>query len=315
MDTPTAIKIFRAGTFTSMEGRPVSFTAADLADIAAAYDASADPAPLVVGHPGLDAPAYGWVAKLAVQGDELVALPDRVEPSFAAAVNAGRYPKVSARFWPPAHPANPRPGKWALQHVGFLGAAAPGVSGLGTVSFAASAEPLVTIITPTEIPNMPDPNEQAASFAAQEAALNEREAALAKREAQIEKDRKDALHSGNVSFAAAMVEKAALAPAGKDLLVGVLDQLDAGTMVSFGAAGELTPADALKKLLGGAKPLVDLGEIAPADEAAEQAAASFAAPAGYTVDPKTLQIHAKAVALQRANPNLSYDAAVREAGG
>ncbi|OYW21050.1 MAG: hypothetical protein B7Z43_11640, partial [Sphingomonas sp. 12-62-6] len=38
---------------------------ADLAATAAAYDPAKFEAPIVVGHPALDAPAYGWVRGLA----------------------------------------------------------------------------------------------------------------------------------------------------------------------------------------------------------------------------------------------------------
>ena len=67
------IRIFRAGTFTSVEGTVVSFTAEDLAAIASSYDPAVDPAPLVIGHPKMDDPAFGWAGALSVEGDVLVA--------------------------------------------------------------------------------------------------------------------------------------------------------------------------------------------------------------------------------------------------
>ena len=45
---------------------------------------------------------------------------------------------MSANFFHPSSPHNPSHGKW--QHVGFLGATAPAVSGLGTVKFAGEEE-------------------------------------------------------------------------------------------------------------------------------------------------------------------------------
>jgi len=66
-NTPPTIRIARIGTFTSNEGIAVSFGAAELEAAAAAYDPQADPAPLVVGHPRLDDPAYGWVSGLRLR--------------------------------------------------------------------------------------------------------------------------------------------------------------------------------------------------------------------------------------------------------
>ncbi|MBF0375818.1 MAG: peptidase [Alphaproteobacteria bacterium] len=138
------IHCFAAGTHTAMSGAEVTITAADLAACATAYDPKVHEAPIVIGHPAVDAPAYGWVKALeADAAGNLMATPDQVEPAFAEAVAGGRYKKVSASFWPPKHPANPRPGVWSLRHVGFLGAAAPAVKGLRPVSFADDATGLV----------------------------------------------------------------------------------------------------------------------------------------------------------------------------
>ena len=132
--TAPVIRLFRPGTFTSAEGREVSFTAADLAAVASGYDKASDPAPLVVGHPSSDDPAYGWVDSLSFADGFLTALPERVAPAFAEAVRQGSYAKVSAQFYPPEDPNNPKPGAWYLKHIGFLGAHPAAVKGLGIVS-------------------------------------------------------------------------------------------------------------------------------------------------------------------------------------
>ena len=134
--TPAALPIFRTGTHTSVDGRPFTATAAILAELAESYDPALSEAPLVVGHPALDAPAYGWTKALKSDGDVLYAEPAQVEPAFAEAVNAGRYKKVSASFYLPDSAGNPKPGKHYLRHIGFLGAAAPAVKGLQPVQFA-----------------------------------------------------------------------------------------------------------------------------------------------------------------------------------
>lgn len=311
---PPAIRIARTGTFTSNEGMQVSFGAAELAATAEAYDPAADPAPLVVGHPKLDDPAYGWVSGLAVDGDTLVATPDKVEPAFAEMVSAGRFPKVSARFYPPEHPSNPKPGAWYLKHIGFLGAHAPGIKGLGTVQFADGAdEGAVTLdFSSHEQEAALADKEKEVSFAEREAALNDREAKIAAREKADAEKAAQARHEGHVSFAEGLVSKALLAPAGKGLVVGLLDHFDATAMVSFGEAGEMAPADAFRKLFDNAVPLVSFGEHGQKPKG-QDTYVSFAAPAGYDVDPEAAALHAAATAIQQADPTLDWMTCVKRA--
>ncbi|MFV3126113.1 hypothetical protein [Niveispirillum sp. KHB5.9] len=130
------IEIFRAGTHTATNGTVLDVSVADLADIVAVYDPAKHEAPLVIGHPKMDHPAYGWVAGLRVEGDLLVADAHQLDAAFADAVDAKRYKKVSASFFLPGGKGNPTPGKLHLKHVGFLGAVPPAVKGLRQVSFA-----------------------------------------------------------------------------------------------------------------------------------------------------------------------------------
>ena len=129
-------EIFRAGTRTDANGNTVTITETDLAAAAQAYDPKVHEAPIVVGHPKADAPAYGWVKSLGVQNGVLTADFAQVDEGFADLVKAGRYKKVSASFYPPTSPNNPKPGVWTLRHVGFLGAQPPAVKGLSAISFA-----------------------------------------------------------------------------------------------------------------------------------------------------------------------------------
>ncbi len=134
---PQTIEIFRAGTHTGADRIPRTFTRADVEAIAAGYSQEAHAAPIVVGHPAADAPAYAWVGGLRAQGDVLVADLDQVDEAFADMVKKGRFRHVSAAFYEPADTHNPKPGQWSLRHVGFLGAQPPAVRGLKQVQFAA----------------------------------------------------------------------------------------------------------------------------------------------------------------------------------
>ncbi len=142
MSAVKPIQIFKAGRHTAASGETLAFSAADLEATAKAYDPKVHEAPLVVGHPDSDSPAYGWVSALHA-GDGLEAETAQVDPAFAEMVNEGRFKHISASFYRPDAPRNPTPGIYYLRHVGFLGAQAPAVKGLRAAQFSAADEGIV----------------------------------------------------------------------------------------------------------------------------------------------------------------------------
>lgn len=138
------IEIFKPGTHTAMSGETLGFTEEQLRAAAAAYDPALHEAPVVVGHPRADGPAYGWVKSLNYS-ESLSADLDQVELQFAELVNAGRFKKVSAAFYKPDSAANPVPGVYYLRHVGFLGAQPPAIKGLKQIEFADASDDLVEL--------------------------------------------------------------------------------------------------------------------------------------------------------------------------
>jgi hypothetical protein len=139
----TALQIFKPGRHVAMSGQTLAFTESDLQATVAAYDPTKHEAPLVVGHPAHDMPAYGWVQALAFTEGGIDATPAQVNTDFADMVAAGAYKKISAAFYSPRSPANPVPGVYYLRHVGFLGAAAPAVKGMRSPQFAELEEGVV----------------------------------------------------------------------------------------------------------------------------------------------------------------------------
>lgn len=131
-------EVFRDGTFVGSDGKTeFTFSAEQVKEIQAEYDPTVFKAPIVVGHPKIDSPAFGWVNDLSLNNNLLIASDSEVTPEFAdAAVKGKRYNKVSIALFEPNNPANPKPGKWYLRHIGFLGGNAPAVPGLKPVEFA-----------------------------------------------------------------------------------------------------------------------------------------------------------------------------------
>lgn len=139
MNKPNAtLPILPAGQHVALDGRPVEFTEAILREIAETYDPALHEAPLVIGHPKLNGPAYGWAKSLDVRDGMLYAEPHQVVPEFAEAANRKMYKKRSASVYLPDSPGNPVPGKHYLRHIGFLGAMPPAIKGIpdATLEFA-----------------------------------------------------------------------------------------------------------------------------------------------------------------------------------
>lgn len=280
---PDHIEIFRAGRHIDDAGTAHEFSEADVAAMAAGYNPSLREAPLTVGHPASNLPAYGWVKGLSAAAGVLTMNPHQVEPAFAEMVQAGRFKKRSASFYPPASPNNPAPGRWYLRHVAFLGAQPPAVAGLKDIQFSAGdADAGAVCFSETVSPPYPHQetpmdeqmksrlaqaeSEAAAAKAAQATAEAAAEAANAQLAQFAEQQRQDR-HAGHVSFAEAQVKDGKLLPKDKETAVAVLDQLAEAQPVEFsegGTAKKVAPAEWLKGLIAGANPVVSFGEFAPA---------------------------------------------------
>lgn len=131
------IHLFKVGCHTASNGLETCYSQDDLEAIAAAYDPDLHEAPLVVGHPDGDAPAYGWIERLEVTDEGLFGVPHQVNADFAKLVDQGSFKKISISLLRPGTAYNPTPDGYYLDHVGFLGAQAPAVKGLKPIEFAA----------------------------------------------------------------------------------------------------------------------------------------------------------------------------------
>lgn len=137
------IQIFKAGKHTASSGQALTFSESDLTASANAYDPAVHEAPLVIGHPKTDGPAYGWVKSLSFSDSGLEANPDQINADFAEMVKNGSFKKISASFYTPESKSNPVPGVYYLRHVGFLGAEPPAIKGLRAPEFSDAADGVV----------------------------------------------------------------------------------------------------------------------------------------------------------------------------
>lgn len=139
------VEIFKAGTFTDANGQEVSIDAAGLEKIAKEYnekikeDGNLD-VPVIKGHDtSSDNPAEGWVKKLYVEDDKLYADFD-INDDMAEQIKEEKYKKVSICI-------EQSDDGFILKHIGLLGAAAPAVAGMQSISLNAQQDKQQFIFT------------------------------------------------------------------------------------------------------------------------------------------------------------------------
>lgn len=121
------IEVFKVGTWTDSSGRTRTWTEQDLEEIVRKYNEQKEhEAPVVIGHPKDNAPAYGWVERLEKRGSSIWAKVKPTVQEFVDWLKQGLYKKVSISLYPDL----------LLRHVGFLGATPPAVKGLKLPEFS-----------------------------------------------------------------------------------------------------------------------------------------------------------------------------------
>ena len=145
-------EVFKAGKHADSAGRVREWTLADLSQIAKNFGSGngGHQAPMVLGHPKDNSPAYGWIKGLKVEGDKLLALPVQVNEKFKEWVKQGLYKTRSISLYPDL----------TLRHVGFLGAFPPAVKGLADVQFGEPAGGSHECYEFTDNPAQPEPKDK-----------------------------------------------------------------------------------------------------------------------------------------------------------
>lgn len=119
------IEIFKTGSHTDSQGRKHTVSTADLDKIAKNYDPAKHEAPVVIGHPKSDHPAWAWVESLQRVGDKLYYKEKDTVPEFNEMRSKKMFKKRSISLYPDG----------TLKHIGWLGAMPPAIKGLQDVAF------------------------------------------------------------------------------------------------------------------------------------------------------------------------------------
>ncbi len=315
---PARIHALKAGTWQSLGGA-VSLSLFDLAHIAESYNPALHEAPVVIGHPATDDPAFGWVRSAELQPDGLW-LNTELLPEMADLVKRSLYKKVSVSLYPPDAPANPVPGGYSIKHLGFLGAQPPAVKGLQGVVLNSESDQTITI--EFEEARMGDENkdpavalaEKQASLAQEQQALTQKKTEIDLAEQNLTKRERDLRQKEWGIQLDSHIQAGRLLPKDKAQVLAFMEGLH-GQNVDLGE-GEKPMLDSFKEFLAALPAQVNLSEVAPADKAATPpVAVNFAAPAGYEVDAQSLALHQKAKEWMSKNPGKLYTEAIRAIEG
>lgn len=273
-DREYEIEVFRAGTPASK-----GITEADIAAVVAAYDFATAPAPVVEGHPDHDKPAKGIIKALRQDGPRLFATLSGLADDLVEGIRNKRWLNRSFAFWHPAHPSNPTPGKLYAKHLGFLGAAQPAIAGMEPLKFSADEATIeapeapdaavVFALEPTPVVTVTSKGAASVAdeitFTAEDMAAKDAEIARLRELAdQAETNARTAREADNAAFCDSLVTDGKLPPAHKADLVAVFNALPAEPL-TFAEDRTEPAAAALKRLLGGAKPVIQFGATVDPD--------------------------------------------------
>lgn len=150
------MEIFSTGTHTSKNGVTKTYTEADLDNIVNSYNPEYHEAPITIGHPSDNSPAYGWVQSLKRNGEKLIATVSDLLPEFKEMLEKKLFKKRSISLYPDG----------SLRHIGFLGALPPSVKGLKNLSFGDDeADELLTSLLEETVTEAQEGNDEAVTEA------------------------------------------------------------------------------------------------------------------------------------------------------
>lgn len=285
------IEIFRVGTHTSKDGKTREWSEADLKQIADKYNGQKEhEAPVVIGHPKENAPAYGWVESLEAVGNTLYANLKDLAAEFVEAVKQRRYPKRSMSLYSDG----------LLKHVGFLGAVPPAVKGLAETQFKDGAES----------------TDYETSFAEPEGGDNvgdkERIAALEK---ELAAEKSKNRRQENTAFCEGLEKEGKLTPAQREMALEFMELTESTGEYEFSEGKKENATDKLKKLLESLPKQVTLDEFAEKAKAEKQKQTEGKADGNYVVgaSEQSKKVHDKAVEFMSTDMSLDYITAARKA--
>jgi len=335
------IDVFKTGTHTDMAGVTRTWTEADLDKIVAASQDLA--APAVIGHPKIDAPAWGWVDEVKKEAGRIWVRFSDLVPEFAEMVKKKMFPNRSIALNPDL----------SIRHIGFLGAVPPAVKGLERIKFT-DVEPMVVIEFSEEADlldrvfnrmkaffiseenkhkNKEEPmtktftqeelnaevkeklNSQKTEYASKIASLEDerkkRDEKIAKMESERKAERQEVRKQNVTSFGELLKKDGHFLPAWKKMgLSTFMQQIEEmPTEIEFAEGKKETPGAFFRRFLLELPKVVTFKEVAPHENLKK--GSEFSTDGKIPVDEDRLELHNKVTAYQQAHKDVTYTDAVK----
>lgn len=296
------MEIFKAGTQKDSSGKEKNWTEKDLDEIVSKYNPSVHEAPLTIGHPADNKPAWGWIDSIKREGNTLLAKTKDIVPAFSEMLKNKMFKKRSVSFSQ----------DYGLRHVGFLGAMPPAVKGLADYNFKEENE--ITYYQDEIGGNEMDEKEKEiqelksklSEFSEKEKTKDDEIASLKIELARKELEARKKEHN---DFCEKHIEK--ITPANKNDVVDFMEVMHNAGSYDFAEGTEKNALQRFKGFLEKLSKRVEFSEVATKDKAAVKQAAASSEFSEYGVDGERLQLHEKALEYAEKN-NVSYGAAIKK---
>lgn len=240
------IEVFKAGTHTDASGKTRNWSESDLDQIASSYDPKYHEAPVVIGHPKNNAPAFGWVKQLTKKGKSIYAELGDLAPEFVEWTQKGLYKKRSISLYP---------NSMKLRHVGFLGAMPPAVKGLEDIQFSTDEQAMTIEF------DLPSGTEQSSNHEE----FSELEATRSELAGYKKKVRRQEFRD----FTEQLIDEGRLLPAVQERTIDLMESMDQAASFEFSEFCDMpkteSPLQAFQELLSKMPIVVSFGEFATSD--------------------------------------------------
>jgi hypothetical protein len=160
----------------------------------------------------------------------------------------------------------------------------------------------------------PEYSETSKAQNAPTASQSEAEQQLADRERALNLRASELRRNEHLAFCEALIKDGRLPPGHKDGLAALMMSLSDTDVVEFDEGKSENPLAWLKTFLQSLPKQVEFYELKPEPDK-QPLTANFTAAPGFTANADKLELHAKAQAYQKANPETTYIEAVKAVGG
>ncbi len=249
------VEVFRSGEQTDSSGNTRKWTASDLEKIVKNYNAKKHEAPVVVGHPKDNAPAFGWVAALKTDGRILFARFKQLIPEFIDAVKRGFYKKRSISLYP----------DFTLRHIGFLGAVPPAIKGLADIKFSENNSITIEFNGRQRAGSPGDRIKNSFSTQTRGSKLmttrkTDRDSEVCRLKAQLKEEQKKNRLAGFKEFVSGLHSEGKIVSDLQDDIIELMEVMHEAGEFDF-SEGKLHALEKFRDYLGKQPPLVHFGEV------------------------------------------------------